>query len=122
MAINCRPASPLTNNCNCSGNDLQQHESSEEDSDVDIEGSPDKPAKAQAPLLPLQLPADLPFNIMLTGYSLFERTSGAQISDRKFLRNFKWSHMILDEGHAVKNAASGRSLRLRRYQICPTCF
>lgn len=59
-------------------------------------------------------PSGPPFHIMLTGYSSFERTNAAQIQDRAFLRRFSWSHLIMDEGHAVKNAASGRSLRLRR--------
>ncbi|KAK9836737.1 hypothetical protein WJX74_007100 [Apatococcus lobatus] len=89
---------------------------SEDDSDVEYEGAPAQPSAAEAQACPVkpQLPADLPFNIMLTGYSLFERTSPAQVSDRSFLRGFNWSHLIMDEGHAVKNAASGRSLRIRR--------
>ena len=39
----------------------------------------------------------LPFNVMLTGYSLFERDSEAQKLDREFLRKWNWSHMVLDE-------------------------
>jgi SWI/SNF-related matrix-associated actin-dependent regulator 1 of chromatin subfamily A len=35
-------------------------------------------------------------------------------ADRAFLRKWKWSQMLLDEAHALKNAASQRSRRLRK--------
>ena len=54
------------------------------------------------------------FNIMLTCYSLFERDSADQQADRSFLKKWDWSHLLLDEAHAVKNAMSMRTKRLTR--------
>ena len=57
----------------------------------------------------------LPFNIMLTCYTLFERDSVDQQADRSFLRKWSWSHLLLDEAHAVKNASAMRTKRLTRF-------
>lgn len=54
------------------------------------------------------------FNIMLTCYSLFERDSADQQADRSFLKKWDWSHLLLDEAHAVKNAMAMRTKRLTR--------
>lgn len=35
-------------------------------------------------------------------------------ADRTFLRKWKWSQMVMDEAHALKNANSQRSRRLRK--------
>jgi hypothetical protein len=35
-------------------------------------------------------------------------------TDRAFLRKWKWSQVVMDEAHALKNAASSRARRLRR--------
>lgn len=35
-------------------------------------------------------------------------------ADRAFLKKWKWSQMMLDEAHALKNANSQRSRRLRK--------
>lgn len=42
-----------------------------------------------------------PFDVMLTCYTLFERDSADQRMDRSFLKSWAWSHMVLDEAHAV---------------------
>ena len=60
----------------------------------------------------------LPFNVMLTCYSLFERDSVDQQADRSFLKKWDWSHLLLDEAHAVKNANAMRTKRLTRCASC----
>lgn len=55
------------------------------------------------------------FNVMLTCYSFFERDSADQQADRSFLKKWDWSHLLLDEAHAVKNAMAMRTKRLTRY-------
>lgn len=60
-----------------------------------------------------------PFDVMLTCYTLFERDSAEQKLDRRCLSKFAWSHVVLDEAHALKNAASARTRALKR---CDACF
>ncbi|KAK9811037.1 hypothetical protein WJX73_008229 [Symbiochloris irregularis] len=54
-----------------------------------------------------------PFDVMLACYTLFEKDNADQRIDRSFLRSWPWSHLVLDEAHAVKNRAAGRSRRLQ---------
>ncbi|CAM6084937.1 unnamed protein product [Calypogeia fissa] len=56
---------------------------------------------------------DLPFNVMLTCYTLFERRSAQQKDDRKFLRKWNWSCVLMDEAHFLKDRDSLRTTRLR---------
>lgn len=42
-----------------------------------------------------------PFDVMLSCYTLFEKDSADQRIDRSFLRSWPWSHLVLDEAHAV---------------------
>lgn len=67
------------------------------------------------PEQPLTGRQELPFDVMLTCYSLFERDSVEQQADRSFLKKWQWSHLVLDEAHAVKNANAMRTKRLTRY-------
>ncbi|DBA89364.1 TPA: hypothetical protein ACH3X1_016225 [Trebouxia sp. C0004] len=55
-----------------------------------------------------------PFNVMLTCYTLFETDPVEQQADRTFLKKWQWSHLLLDEAHAVKNANAMRTKRLTR--------
>lgn len=59
----------------------------------------------------------LPFNVMLTCYTLFERDSMDQQADRSFLKKWQWSHLLLDEAHAVKNTGAMRTKRLTRSEM-----
>ncbi|PKU87575.1 protein CHROMATIN REMODELING 19 isoform X1 [Dendrobium catenatum] len=49
-----------------------------------------------------------PFNVMLSCYSLFERRSSQQKDDRKVLKRWQWSCIILDEAHVMKDKNSFR--------------
>ncbi|XP_020978374.1 protein CHROMATIN REMODELING 19-like isoform X1 [Arachis ipaensis] len=44
-----------------------------------------------------------PFNVLLVCYSLFERHSPQQKDDRKILKRWRWSCMLMDEAHALKD-------------------
>eukprot|EP00898_Chlorokybus_atmophyticus_P004149 jgi/Chlat1/4735/Chrsp30S04772 len=52
------------------------------------------------------------FDVLLTTYTVFERDGGRQQSDRAFLRKLRYSHVVLDEAHLVKDASSARARRL----------
>ncbi|XP_041010349.1 protein CHROMATIN REMODELING 19 [Juglans microcarpa x Juglans regia] len=49
-----------------------------------------------------------PFNVILVCYSLFERHSAKQKDDRKFLKRWQWSCVLMDEAHALKDKNSYR--------------
>lgn len=49
-----------------------------------------------------------PFNVLLTCYSLFQRSSSQQKDDRKVLKRWQWSCVILDEAHVMKDKNSYR--------------
>ncbi|KAL7001425.1 Protein CHROMATIN REMODELING 19 [Sarracenia purpurea var. burkii] len=49
-----------------------------------------------------------PFNVILVCYSLFERHSVQQKDDRKLLKRWKWSCVLMDEAHALKDKSSYR--------------
>ncbi|XP_056165483.1 protein CHROMATIN REMODELING 19 [Syzygium oleosum] len=49
-----------------------------------------------------------PFNVLLVCYSLFERHSVQQKDDRKILRRWRWSCVLMDEAHALKDKNSYR--------------
>lgn len=49
-----------------------------------------------------------PFNVLLTTYEYI-------IRDRPLLAKIKWVHMIIDEGHRMKNASSKLSTTLMQY-------
>lgn len=49
-----------------------------------------------------------PFNVLLVCYSLFERRSVQQKDDRKILKRWRWSCVLLDEAHALKDRSSYR--------------
>lgn len=53
-----------------------------------------------------------PFNVMLACYSLFERHSAQQKDDRKLLKRFTWSCVLMDEAHLLKDRASSRRKNL----------
>lgn len=59
-----------------------------------------------------------PFNVLLTTYEYI-------IRDKAVLSKIKWVHMIIDEGHRMKNASSKLSITLMhnyssRYRIILT--
>ncbi|KAJ7567288.1 hypothetical protein O6H91_02G141000 [Diphasiastrum complanatum] len=54
-----------------------------------------------------------PFNVILTGYSLFERKSANQRDDRHLLKKWDWSCVVMDEAHLLKDRNSCRTKNLR---------
>lgn len=66
-------------------------------SEVDTEPGGGEPRQAR----PSGGDGSAPFDVMLTCYTLFERNSEDQRLDRSFLKSWDWSHVILDEAHAV---------------------
>ncbi|KAG6504516.1 hypothetical protein ZIOFF_036850 [Zingiber officinale] len=48
------------------------------------------------------------FNVLLACYSLFERHSSQQRDDRKALKRWKWSCVLMDEAHVLKDKNSFR--------------
>jgi SWI/SNF-related matrix-associated actin-dependent regulator 1 of chromatin subfamily A len=42
------------------------------------------------------------------------RCSPEQRLDRGFLEKWRWSHLVMDEAHALKNRNASRTMRLRR--------
>lgn len=49
-----------------------------------------------------------PFNVLLASYSLFERRSGQQKDDRRVLKRWQWSCVLMDEAHVLKDKNSYR--------------
>ncbi|EPS61034.1 hypothetical protein M569_13765 [Genlisea aurea] len=49
-----------------------------------------------------------PFDVILVCYSLFERHSVQQKDDRRILKRWKWSCVLMDEAHALKDKNSFR--------------
>jgi ATP-dependent helicase STH1/SNF2 len=64
-------------------------------------GSPAERKRAQSSLKE-------PFNVLLTTYEYI-------IRDKSSLARIKWVHMIIDEGHRMKNANSKLSVTLMQY-------
>uniref|UniRef100_A0A0D9W8A7 Uncharacterized protein n=1 Tax=Leersia perrieri TaxID=77586 RepID=A0A0D9W8A7_9ORYZ len=49
-----------------------------------------------------------PFNVLLVCYTLFERRSAQQKDDRKALKRWRWSCVLMDEAHVLKDKGSFR--------------
>jgi SNF2 family DNA or RNA helicase len=86
------------------------------------EGEEHEPEKKKVSVLDFDAPlSPAPFNIMLTCYTLFERDSPEQKLDRKFLESWRFSHLIMDEAHALKNKNAARFTRLQKTAVKARC-
>lgn len=54
------------------------------------------------------------FDVMLTTYTVWEREGATYSIDRAFLSKWAWSHVVMDEAHALKNSLSTRTRKLCR--------
>ncbi|GAX85084.1 hypothetical protein CEUSTIGMA_g12504.t1 [Chlamydomonas eustigma] len=68
-------------------------------------------------VLPGETSGEAAFDIMITTYTLFEREGGYK-HDRSFLQKWKWSYLVADEAHALKNRSSIRTRKLRKLAVC----
>lgn len=119
------------------GDDPMGADSDEDGSDEDVqmnihklanadgsesEGEEHEPEKKKVSVLDFDAPlSPAPFNIMLTCYTLFERDSPEQKLDRKFLESWRFSHLIMDEAHALKNKNAARFTRLQKTAVKARC-
>lgn len=62
--------------------------------------------RSQPPRAPV--PSARPARALLPPHSPEQRL------DRGFLEKWRWSHLVMDEAHALKNRNASRTMRLRR--------
>lgn len=101
------PQSHISVHSDDDNNATQKKAGQDNESDGESEGGSDTASENSTPAQGGD--AAPPFDILLTGYPLFEKDSAEQLCDRSFLRSFAWSHLVLDEGHAIRNTTSKRT-------------
>lgn len=95
--------------------EVEEISDSEEEEESDSSDSEMSGSEMQTPI-EFENDTDRVFDVIITTYTLFDRSSPSALIDRRILQSYKWELVVCDEGHYLKNAASQRFKNLCRIQ------